>query len=176
MSEMNDEAGRDAVRRALSKANASIRLEGEVVHRTGGGIAVRRGGSIFEAEAGDIIEVKELEGGKVAVLVKADGQLIRSTAIQSRWIRGGIGWRPVFDDCSDCTECSVCSDCTECSVCSDCTECSVCSDCTECSVCAGGFGGLRNPALGALSAWIRLLGGAAGEKFGRSAGDRRRSR
>jgi hypothetical protein len=149
MTAADDGGGKDAMRKALSKA-ASIRLEGEVVHREHGGIAVRRGTSIFEAQAADIIEVRELEKNRVAVLVKPEGQLIRSTVINSRWLGGRLGWRPVFEDCSDCTECSVCTDCTECSVCTDCTECSVCTgfvgrggfggqptmaDCTECSVC-----------------------------------------
>ena len=63
---------------------SSIHLEGEVVHREHGGIAVRRGGSIFEAQAADIIEVKELEKNRVVVLINGNGQLIRSTVINSR--------------------------------------------------------------------------------------------
>jgi hypothetical protein len=173
-----DSAGKDAFRKALSKT-ASIRLEGELVHREQGGrIAVRRGRSIFEAQASDVIEVQELNDNQVRVLVKADGELIRSTLINSKYVGGRIGWKPSFDDCSDCTECSVCTDCTECSVCTDCTECSVCTDCTECSVCTdctecsvcadctecsvcvGGFGGgLRNPNFGTLSAWVRRITG-----------------
>ena len=47
MTAAEEGAGKNAVRNALSKA-ASIRLEGEIVHREQGGIAVRRGGSIFE--------------------------------------------------------------------------------------------------------------------------------
>ena len=195
-------AGRDAVRKALSKARSTVRLQGEVVHREGGGVAIRRGGSVFEVEAKDIVEVRELQGGSAEVLFKPDAQLIRSTVLESRWAGSAIGWRPVFDDCGDCTECSVCADCTECSVCADCTECSVCvgtecsvcadctecsvcADCTECSVCVGtecsvcldGFGGLEGGlARGVLSAWIRSLGGGGAGRFVRRTRRRLRSR
>lgn len=160
----------DAVRKALAKATASIRIEGDVVHREKGGIAIRRGGSVFEAEAKDIIEVRQLEGGTTAVLVKADAQLIRSTVVVSEWFGGAAGWRPVFDDCADCC------DCTECSVCADCTECSVCTDCTECSVCIGDFGGLRGDPARLLSAWIKLLAGSGASGIARMSRLGRRAR
>lgn len=160
----------NAVRKALSKAGSSIRIEGEVVHRDGGMIAIRRGGSIFEVEAKDVIEQHELEHSTVAVLIKADAQLIRSTVVASRWFGGAIGWRPVFDDCTECC------DCTECSVCADCTECSVCTDCTECSVCIGDFGGFQaNSPLAVLSSWVRALSGGRAAGFARM-GQRRRMR
>jgi hypothetical protein len=125
---------RENARRALS----SFRLEGELVHKENG-IGVRRGGSIFEVSQADILSVQELPGNRVIVSVKADAQLARTTLLTSKWWGSAVGYRPIFDDCSDCTECSDCSDCTECSVCSDCTECSVCAGPTECSVCLGPY-------------------------------------
>lgn len=118
------------------KALATFRLEGELAHREDGYVGVRRGGSLFEVAEGDVAELHELDGNRVQVLVNANAQLTRTSLLNASWQGAATGLRPIFDDCSDCTECSVCSDCTECSVCSDCTECSVCSDCvTECSVC-----------------------------------------
>ncbi len=121
----------DNARRALS----SFRLEGELVHKENG-IGVRRGGSVFEVSKDDILAIRELPGNRVVVSVRANAQLTRTTILASKWWGSKIGFGPIFDDCSDCTECSDCADCTECSVCADCTECSVCADCTECSVCA----------------------------------------
>ena len=143
----------NSVRQALSKAGASIRIEGEVVRRDGGTIAIRRGGSIFEVESKDVIAQHELEHGTTAVMVKADTQLIRSTLVINRWFGGEVGWRPVFDDCTECC------DCTECSVCADCTECSVCTDCAECSVCVGEFGSEANSPQVVSSSWVRRFSG-----------------
>lgn len=149
-----------SVRKALSKGGSSIRIEGEVVNREGGTITVRRGGSIFEVEAKDVVEQHEMEHGTTAVLVKADAQVVRSSLVVSRWFGGAIGWRPVFDDCTECC---------------DCTECSVCSDCTECSVCIGEFGLEANAPQEMASSWVRPLGGGAQGGFGRM-GQRRRMR
>jgi len=138
-------SSKDAARRAIS----SFRIEGELVERgEGGGITVRRGGSVFEVAKADIVDIQELEGKKVNVSVKSDAQLVRTTMVQSRYFGGAVGWKPVFDDCTECC------DCTECSVCSDCTECSVCTDCFSQF---GGFPGFRE--INPQSSWIRRMGG-----------------
>jgi hypothetical protein len=151
-------------------AISSFRIEGELVERIeGGGISVRRGGSVFEVLKEDILEIEELEGKKIRVVVKAEAKLLRTSIVRSGYQGAAIGWGPIFDDCtecSDCFECSVCADCTECSVCADCTECSVCADCVnECSVCVGPTecstlgGGNIFSGGGAQSQWIRRTGG-----------------
>jgi hypothetical protein len=152
-------------RQALSRGAATIRVEGEIVHRDGGMVAVRRGGSVFEVESGDVVAERQLENGAVELRVKADAQLIRSTVVATRWLGGAVGWLPVFDDCTECC------DCTECSVCTDCTECSVCTDCAE------GIGIFRNiAALAALSSWVRLLSGGAAGALGAASIASRRAR
>jgi hypothetical protein len=144
-------SAKDLTRNAMS----SFRIEGELVERgEGGGISIHRGGSVYEVSKEDILDVQEFEGKKVHVSVKSDAELVRTTLVRSRYFGGAVGWRPVFDDCTECC------DCTECSVCSDCTECSVCADCTECS---GGGGGIfrANP----QSSWIRRMGGGVNRMF-----------
>jgi hypothetical protein len=171
-------SSKDAARNAIS----SFRIDGELVERADGGISVRRGGSVFEVLRDDILEVQELEGKKVRVTVKSDAKLTRTTLHRAEYLGSAIGWRPIFDDCtecSDCFECSVCADCTECSVCADCTECSVCADCVnECSVCIDptecstlGGGNIFSRG-GAQSQWIRRMSGGVNRMFRR--GGRRR--
>jgi|SRR5579863_7577912 hypothetical protein len=155
-SSSGNEGPHGLIRKALSEALASVRLEGELVHKEGGKVAVRRGASVFEALSKDIIETRELDGNKVAVLLKPDAELIRSSVIRSVWSGSAIGFRPVFDDCTECC---------------DCTECSVCTDCTECSVCTGDFGAFRTPSIGLTSSWIRrvasMAAGFGGSQRGR---------
>ena len=124
------------------KAISTFRLEGEVVHREGGGIGIRRGGSVYEVSKENVLDVQELEGKQVRVIVPATAELVRTTLVRSGWYGGALGWRPQFDDCTECC------DCTDCSVCSDCTECSVCTDCSD------------FPGLGSFmpSSWIRRFG------------------
>lgn len=133
----------DAARKAIS----SFVIEGEIVNKEGKSVTIRRGGSVYEVPAADVLETRELEGGRSRVLVKSNAELVRTTLVRTDWFGGARGWRPVFDDCTECC------DCTECSVCSDCTECSVC---TECSDFPGFHGG------GYRSAWIRRLAGMGG--------------
>jgi hypothetical protein len=128
----------EVARRALS----TFRIEGELVSRESGGIAVRRGGSIYEVAKEHVLDVQDIEGKQVRVTVPSNAELVRTTVVRSSWFGGALGWRPVFEDCTECC------DCTECSVCTDCTECSVCTDCSD-------FQSL----VGVVpSAWIRRFG------------------
>jgi hypothetical protein len=149
---MNTSDAAKLIRTALSKAGSSIRIEGEVIHRENGTIALRRGGSVFEIEAKDVIEEQQMEGSVLAVIVKADAQLIRSSVLTTAWFGNSIGFRPVFDDCTECCECT--SECL-----GECSDCSVCiSDCVDCSFCT-----LNDTPTGVntgsslRSSWIRAL-------------------
>jgi hypothetical protein len=156
------------------KALSSFRLEGELVHREHGHVGIRRGGTVFEVSEADVVGVREFEGGRAQVSVKSNAQLTRITLLNSRWWGAQIGYRPVFDDRSDCTACSDCVDCGDCGVCNDCTECSVndcavcvdcsvCTECAECSVCVEcHWPGERGPNYsGFSSSWMRRSGAAA---------------
>ena len=129
----------DPIQRALT----TVRLQGQLLEKRDDAVVVRRGASVFQANAADVVEIKQTSGDTVEVLLKAGCTLIRSTAVQpiGRGRIVGLGGRwPGGVRADDCTECSDCNDCTECSDC-ECTDCSDCVQDCHTSDCAMGGGG-----------------------------------